>query len=156
MRNPNEVNEIVRMVVRQFRAPSFRLKVRKGSSLAQAQWTELVLKGLCEAAQRLGYSAHAPHPVKDDDKDAGQLLYDTTWCQIDTYGRFGQFIKSVALVAECEWGDERKIKEDFQKLLLANTPVRVMVYDWEQVAGNVQQLVESSERSQRTPRLPTS
>ena len=33
------------------------------------------------------------------------------------------------LVAECEWGDFEAIVEDFEKLLLARTGVRLMIFD---------------------------
>ena len=44
------------------------------------------------------------------------------------------------MVAESEWGDLQKIEEDFQKLLLARSAVRVMVYDSKY--ANVNQLCE--------------
>ena len=33
------------------------------------------------------------------------------------------------LVAECEWGGEEEIDDDFQKLLLARATVRLMIFD---------------------------
>lgn len=41
------------------------------------------------------------------------------------------------MVAECEWGNWKKIKEDFEKLLVARASVRVMVYDPTGHPGNI-------------------
>ena len=40
------------------------------------------------------------------------------------------FLKSVPVVAECEWGDPGDIKFDFEKLLLARAAVRVIRIRW--------------------------
>lgn len=46
---------------------------------------------------------------------------------------FDRPLKKVLLVGECEWGRERMIHNDFEKLLLARADMKLMVYDGEQM-----------------------
>ena len=39
----------------------------------------------------------------------------------------------VYMAAECEWGRERAVYNDFEKLMVARADVRVMVYDSNQL-----------------------
>ena len=91
-------------------------------------WTKEVLTTLCKLGRKLGYTAWAtgshPNRVPDEYRDGDEWLYDASWRHSDTYDR----IIFVPMVAESEWGDLKKIEEDFQKLLLARSTIRVMVY----------------------------
>ena len=42
---------------------------------------------------------------------------------------FERPLKNVLLVGECEWGHERMIHNDFEKLLLARADIKLMVFD---------------------------
>jgi len=54
-----------------------------------------------------------------------QWLYDLIWFRNDPNGQ----IREVALVLESEWSrDACHIHEDFQKLLIAKAPIKVMVF----------------------------
>ena len=57
-------------------------------------------------------------------RDYGEFLYDVTWLEYD-----GDLVSDAHLVAECEWGGEEEIDDDFQKLLLARATVRLMIFD---------------------------
>jgi len=56
--------------------------------------------------------------------DFPEWLYDVIWLEYD-----GDRIDRVALVAECEWGTEGDVVEDFQKVLVARATVRLLIYD---------------------------
>ena len=90
-----------------------------------SQWTSSVLTALCSAGRQLGYSVWASSNFVDkQDKDGGEWLYDVTWCEYEN-----NFLKSVPVVAECEWGALGYIKDDFEKLILARAAVRVLVFE---------------------------
>ena len=88
-----------------------------------------MLVTFCKLGRDLGYTAWAtgnhPNRVPDECRDGDEFLYDASWRRSDTCDR----IISVPMVAESEWGVRNKVEEDFQKLLLARSKVRVMVYD---------------------------
>lgn len=97
------------------------------SQLPLTQKTQTVLATLCNLGNQLGYTARANVPEYQS-----EWLYDASWHHSDTSNR----LTSVPMVAESEWGNIKKIEEDFQKLLLARSAVRVMVYDaWQDEDG---------------------
>jgi len=55
--------------------------------------------------------------------DDREWLYDVTCLDYDAE----YFLRQTVLVAECEWGPEEEIYGDFEKLLVAQAAVRVMV-----------------------------
>ena len=59
-------------------------------------------------------------------RDYGEWLYDVTWLE---YERERDGLIEAHLVAECEWGNFRKIVYDFEKLLLARACVRLMIFN---------------------------
>ena len=61
-------------------------------------------------------------------RDYGEWLYDVVWLNY-WEDHDDHPLRSVPLVAECEWGFYKRIKEDFQKLLLARATVRLMIYN---------------------------
>ncbi|MGD9851152.1 MAG: hypothetical protein AB7T38_07785 [Nitrospirales bacterium] len=69
-----------------------------------------------------------------------EWLYDVVWYKSDREGH----IIDVPLVAECEWGCEKAIKEDFEKLLVSRSTYRVMVFQ-----GNSEEVVHSLFRKMR-------
>ena len=95
----------------------------------QTQWTSAVLTPLCRIGQKptleFDCSVYASSNFVDEqDKDGGEWLYDVTWCKYEN-----NFLTSVPVVAECEWGNLGDIKDDFEKLILARAAVRVIVFD---------------------------
>ena len=63
--------------------------------------------------------------------DDREWLYDVTCLDYDAE----YFLRQTVLVAECEWGPEEEIYGDFEKLLVAQAAVRVMVFDGTYPAG---------------------
>ncbi len=66
-----------------------------------------------------------PHDRPNCAAGYGEWLYDVTCLQQE--GSWHTPLQRVLLVAEVEWGGQRKILEDFSKLLLARSEIRVMV-----------------------------
>lgn len=114
-----ENSEIIRAVMEGL--DSLRIPVAARDS----EWTKVIKTELCKIGRRFGckvYASGVPRNKRDD----GEWLYDVTWLQYETSGR-GELIDA-PLVAECEWGDEQDIEDDFEKLLLARARVRVMIF----------------------------
>ena len=87
-------------------------------------WSVAVLTKLCEIGKEYsGVQVGANSGKVDKTKrDWGEWLYDVTWLE---YGD-GRVVE-VPLVAECDWGNLERITEDFDKLLLARSSVRLMI-----------------------------
>lgn len=97
-------------------------------------WTLEVKTALCRWGVKQGFCACA-HGVKDRFRDLPkkkrpryEWLFDVTCL---TYR--GRYPDRVALVAECEWGGEDEIYDDFEKLLVARAEIRLMVFDADQL-----------------------
>ena len=90
-----------------------------------SQWTSAVLTSLCSLGKKNKYHVYADSRFVDEQyRHGGEWLYDTIWCDYE-----GDFLKSVPLAAECEWGAFGNIKDDFEKLIQARAAVRVFVFD---------------------------
>ena len=114
--------DIIQALLKKFK----KLEVSDTSEWNQTQWTSAVLTPLCRIGQKeFDCSVYASSNFVDKEhKDGGEWLYDVTWCKYED-----DFLKSVPVVAECEWGDVPQIKDDFEKLILARAAVRVFVFD---------------------------
>src|SRR6266404_1067718 len=55
-------------------------------------------------------------------------LYDLAWYRNEPKGDSNGNLAEVYLVLECEWGNLRSIKFDFEKLLLAKARLKVMIF----------------------------
>ena len=108
-----EASQIIREIVREFRQV-VEPELRRTGPSGWTEYTRQILTGLCRVGQRLGYSAYAAK-VTDEHRDGPEWLYDTTWLELDDAGR----MKSIPLVAECEWGSQGEAEDDLQKLLVA-------------------------------------
>lgn len=93
-------------------------------------WTRAVKTALCRWGLDHGFFVCA-HGVADRFRESPkkkrpryEWLFDVTCLAYQ-----GNYLTGVPLVAECEWGDEDEIYDDFQKLLLARAEIRVMVFD---------------------------
>ena len=95
-----------------------------GEELSDGEWTRKVHTALAIAGKHFDYQVAASR-VPDEYRDWGEWLYDVTWIDrwMDERTRW-----SVPMVAECEWGNEGDVQDDFGKLLIARTALRVMIY----------------------------
>jgi hypothetical protein len=69
-----------------------------------------------DVGQMLG-GVHVPNILSE-------WLYDILWW----YQNDRDYVIDIPLVAEVEWGDANAVKDDFQKLLLARSKFRVMIF----------------------------
>ena len=96
-------------------------------------WTKAVLTELCQIGQGFGFEVGAKkNIVNEENRDWGEWLYDVTWLEYDQDRR----VIEAPLVAECEWGKPERIKEDFDKLLLARAGVRLMICEGNRKRGS--------------------
>lgn len=93
-------------------------------------WTKAILTRLCEIGRGFGFQVGAK--VDESNRDWAEWLYDVTWLQYDDHN----LLVDAPLVAECEWGQFGDIKDDFEKLLLARSGVRLMIYDGNHKSGS--------------------
>ena len=120
MMNPDE---IIQKILGEFK--TMELDEPDKMDQLTSQWTSTVLTALCRIGHQCGYSVWASSNFVDKQyKNGGEWLYDVTWCEYEK-----DFLKSVPVVAECEWGNLAQIKDDFEKLILARSAIRVFVFD---------------------------
>jgi hypothetical protein len=92
-------------------------------------WTKKVKTELCKIGRdTFGCCVYARDVANSH---GGEWLYDVTWLKYKYTGahQCRQVLAGAPLVAECEWGDIKKIRDDFEKLLLARASTRVMIFD---------------------------
>ena len=94
------------------------------ASAGKGEWTRAINTTLCKIGRQRGCTVGARH-VSRDDRDWGEWLYDVTWLKSNA----DDLLIEAPLVVECEWGNLANIDEDFQKLLLARSTVRLMIFD---------------------------
>ena len=91
-----------------------------------AVWTTQVKAAICDACRPTDQSNEVYLYAQDvPNADAGEWLFDVTCLHYDDEG----YLLRVPLIAECEWGNEDEIADDFQKLIVSGADVRVMVFD---------------------------
>ena len=91
------------------------------------KWTKAVKTELCRIGRdSFGCKVYAAG-VPRNKRDGGEWLYDVTWLEYEEGGD-GE-LTDLHLAAECEWGEDQDIEDDFEKLLLARAGVRVMIID---------------------------
>lgn len=117
------------------------------TAAARPEWTEAVLTELGRIGRSFGYRVYAEVP--ESERDGSEWLYDVTWLEYEENGN-GELINA-PLVVECEWDGEEEIKRDFEKLLLARTGVRVMIFgggrEPREIAKRLARKVEAFNRS---------
>ena len=100
----------------------------------RTQRTRLIKDTLARLGNSKGYLFHCNGLETQDAPKESELLYDFMWYTRAPDDRY--VITSCPLIAECEWKSKRKkdsptpysgIKYDFQKLLLANASLRLMI-----------------------------
>ncbi|WP_028453845.1 hypothetical protein [Chitinilyticum aquatile] len=94
----------------------------------ESPWTIAVKMVIVKIGRDFGWLTAANGCDSDEGKE---WLYDVVWYQSDQ----AHHITDVPLVAESEWGGEDAIKEDFEKLLVARSRYRVMVFQSESEEG---------------------
>ena len=87
-----------------------------------AAWTKAVKTALCRIGRGFGYEVGACD-VDEKERDYGEWLYDVTWLKYA-----GSNLVSAPLAAECEWHGEGNVRDDFEKLLLAQADLRLMIF----------------------------
>ena len=87
-------------------------------------WTTDIKTELCEEGKELGYRVAASGVDSAKDKE---WLFDVVWMTLD-WEPFRQ-LKRIHLVVESEWGNDGDIADDFEKLLVARSDVRLMVFE---------------------------
>lgn len=98
-------------------------RVYDRKDLRTADWTAVVKGALLQLGHAQGFEVCSSHPHSD----YGEWLYDLVWYKADNYGR-KELLLEVPLVMESEWNTEAgHITEDFEKLLLANSPLKLFV-----------------------------
>ena len=105
-----------------------------------AWWSTTVKTELCRIGRKFGCKVGAKaNEVDEADRDYGEWLYDVTWLEYERDSLRSwpaTALIDAHLVAECEWGNFECICEDFEKLLLARTRVRLMIFDSDRAGGS--------------------
>lgn len=108
-----------------------RIKTSLQAAAAEARdsrsndvWTRTLMKHVGQLGQLLKWSvASGRYPDADH---LGDWLFDMTWYHADEQDQ----LLSLGLVLESEWGRYwADIRFDFEKLLIADAPIKVMVFE---------------------------
>lgn len=110
-----------------FRVSMNRLAERAGAEdgWRNSSWTKEIKDSLNGLAQPQN-NMHACYSGCDG--GAGEWLFDVCWLEYSE-PNFGRPLKRLLLAAECEWGNQGDIFDDFEKLLVARADVRLMMFD---------------------------
>ena len=93
-----------------------------GSNRSNTVWTSVIKKVVAEQGVSLKHSVCTSGFGGEYDPE---WLYDLVWYREDAE----KHLSGVYLVLECEWQtDYNAMKYDFEKLLLAKAPVKIMVF----------------------------
>ncbi len=98
-------------------------KVEVGHLSGLNEWTRAVKTTLCVLGKSKSYSVYANGVGIG--VEGGEWLFDVCWLH---YAKEGGWLSDVVLVAECEWGTDDEIDDDFQKLMVARADLRVIVF----------------------------
>jgi hypothetical protein len=107
--------------------------------LGDLAWTSEIFRRLGELGDRLGYKVCSTGGASP--AHWNQFLYDHCWLQYDE----NKCLSSVPLVLESEWSRTKNIDGDFQKLLVSNAYLRVMIFQ-KTTARQVNELFDEMER----------
>ena len=93
---------------------------RKNRGFSDARWTKLIKLGLRSLGQELGHDVSAFGLEK-----SSEWMFDLMWSRQTE----DDYFERVALAVEIEWKmDEENIFRDFEKLLVAKAPLKLMVF----------------------------
>ena len=107
----NELLEIVQKVADNYRK---NYSKEKGNKFI----TPKIMEAFNEKGENLGY-IFRPQPYKSE------FLYDIVWLERNPKGNISKV--ALALESELGYGWDKEIKQDFEKLLLTNAALRVMI-----------------------------
>ncbi len=115
-------------------------------------WTSKLKTALCKLADLKNHPnrwAYANRLEEKLERGGGEWLYDVCWLDYKKEDKNGDkyFLLDMPLAAECEWGRDEQIRDDFQKLMLARAGLRVMIFEeWNKTnngtANNLAELVK--------------
>jgi hypothetical protein len=108
----DDVIDKIKFTLRCFVDLAFTLKFKN-----ETEWTINLKEEIGKLGIQYGYSVRASGFDKE-------WLYDIVWCKKDINGS----LTSVSLVVESEWKRSLiEISYDFEKLLLSNSPIKLMI-----------------------------
>ena len=87
-------------------------------------WTKAIKTEICEAGKKLEYRVAASGV--DNAKDT-EWLFDVVWMTLAWEP--SRQLERIHLVVESEWGNRPKIFDDFEKLLVAHSVVRLFIFE---------------------------
>ena len=94
----------------------------KEEAWSTTEWTKRIKIRFCELGKKHRFHVYASGC---NNAAGGEWLYDVTWLKYDK----DDYLRTVPLVMECEWSlNKVEIDHDFQKLLLARSQHRVMIF----------------------------
>ena len=129
--NPNEVIQAIMDIFHRLNC----VTVNRGEWTGDGLRTKEFLTALCQLGLQKKYQTCVRRDVVNEQfrtNDQGEWLYDAVWLDSDENWLY---LKSVPLVAECEWGNFGDVFDDFPKLIVALAIVRVMVCNGDLRAG---------------------
>jgi hypothetical protein len=112
------------------------------------EWTNTIKRGLIVLGKKKGYTVCAS---EFPDLCEQAWLYDLVWYRNDAQNKH---LAEIGLVLESEWlRDPEKIRYDFEKLLIAKSPLKVMIFqDFKDNLSQLWTLLEDGIRAFRTER----
>ena len=87
-------------------------------------WTKAIKTALCEIGNKFGYRVAARDV--DNAKDP-EWLFDVVWMTLAWEP--SRQLERIHLVVESEWGNRSKIFDDFEKILVARSDVRLFIFE---------------------------
>lgn len=95
--------------------------IEESNNFKDSNWTETIKIELAKLGEKKGYETCTSTKGKEYEKE---WLYDLVWYKENEQ----RYLIEVPLVVESEWKkDLKSIKFDFEKLLLAKSPTKLMI-----------------------------
>ncbi len=107
------------------------------SSWSNPKWTKEIKRRICKLGKEMEFYVCAS--TCNEKTDWEEWLYDVIWLKLDK----DKYIVYSPLAMECEWGDIQDIRNDFEKLLLARTKHRIMIFQGMKKKGDVLKIIEN-------------
>lgn len=105
-------------------------------------WTRRIMTLLAELAisQQLLVACSKAHAIQGI--HWGEWLYDMVWYEINKEDNIdGETLKDIHLVVESEWGSEYEVRRDFEKLIVARSRHRLMIFESNSL-NNIQDIID--------------
>jgi hypothetical protein len=117
------VSEYVLTIAAEITAIISDLPKQLGRHRPNSEWTHLLKSGVGGLGKKNGWTVRSAHRTGEFRQE---WLYDLSWTRNNDGGQ----LIEVGLVLESEWGHGlEEIRPDFEKLLLAKSPLKVMVFE---------------------------